>query len=79
MEEKLTKPFENIGSTIGVKEVPSVLSKKKLKSETTTITIDAEVHKYLTERKRLGKRDSHNSVLRRELNLDNPKKPKNDV
>ena len=53
------------------------VTKKKLK--TTTITIDEEVHKYLTDRKRLGQRDSHNSVLRREFNLKNPKNPKNDV
>jgi len=46
------------------------------KQKTTTITIDGEVHKYLTERKRLGQRDSHNSVLRRELNLDNLKERK---
>jgi len=57
-------------------EVP-VLSKKKLK--TTTITIDEEVYRYLTNRKRLGRRDSHNSVLRREFGLDDPKNPKNDV
>ena len=43
------------------------------KLKTTTITIDGEVHKYLTDRKRLGQRDSLNSVLRRELHLDNPK------
>ena len=46
--------------------------------KTTTITIDGEVHKYLTDRKRIGQRDSHNSVLRRILGLSNPKNPKND-
>ena len=49
------------------------------KLKTTTITIDSEVHKYLTGRKRIGHRDSHNSVLRRILGLPNPKNPKNDV
>ena len=76
---QIPAPSENMkGKIIDVKEVPLVPLKKKLRTETTTITIDGEVHKYLTERKRIGHRDSHNSVLRRELHLDNPKNPKND-
>ena len=43
-------------------------------SETTTITVDEEVWRYLNTKKQLGQRDSFNSVLRRLFGLD-PVKP----